>query len=167
MKESALYISFFKKNFLLIIIPALLLPAVLLISKSEELKTFTESRLYEIKNPNGNSLFEADPLADQAVKVLRSGSLQKDLNLHSKVTVYKYAPAVISLGVSSKDQSEAKEDLQALGKYMSGKYQISQIGADVSKGEVVNSFYAVIFFFTAGAIGGLIVSLIFSYFKNF
>jgi hypothetical protein len=166
MKESRQYLSFFKKNILIILIPMLVAPLSYFFILERENKIVTITRLVEFSTPDKN-LADAELLTDQAVKLLRSENLKQELKINSKVSIYKYAPAVLSLEVSGIDAEQAKGDLSKLSRFTESRYLASALGRDSEKflDEKIYSYLTILA--GAGFLTGVIFSLAKSYFQNF
>jgi hypothetical protein len=166
MRESKLYINFFKKNLLLILIPTVTLPLFVYFGTSDDTKLVSVERLIEIKSSPKN-ITEENALADQAVKLLRSENIYKQLKLNSKISVYKYAPAILKLEVSGQTQDQIRMDLNVLNELLSSRYIVSSLGKDIEGGSHVGAYIFPLLSVGGGFLIGIALSLTKEYFKSF
>jgi hypothetical protein len=166
MKESKLYINFFKKNLLLILIPTLTLPLFVHYGTGYYTKLVSIERILEVKSSTNNT-GEGNALADQAVKLLRSENIYKQLNLSSEISVYKYAPAILKLEVSGQSSDQVKKDLSLINELLNSRYTISPLGEDIEDGYHVGAYVFPLLSIGTGFLLGVVLSLIKEYFKFF
>lgn len=168
MKESRLYLKFFKDNLLIILLPALLLGVVSLFYQLSKPEDYKATRLFEVIY-NLENVSEKIALTDQAVAMTRSLNLTRALDVgdNTQVVVFKPSPLSIQIEARSVGEAESVEAVNKLSIFLSQNYHVKELGqAMVLKEDKSLSFPTLLGFF-AGMLAGLIFSLIRAYFKNY
>lgn len=168
MKESKLYLSFFKKHLLFFIVPALIGVFIGVYYQSRKPVIYTKTQLLEITQDAG-SVNDRIAIADQAVTLSRSENVKEFLGVdpRANVVIFKPSPFSISVSVSSSDQSLLQSNLNKEVGYLTVKFPTANVGNSVLSETRPNLL-------VAGAVGGivglflgLLLSLIESYLKNY
>lgn len=167
MKESQLYLNFFKKNLLLLLIPVVLFSLIGFYIQTTKPVIYTESRVLE------TNIFEGDVqkkvlLIDQAVSTTRQPNVLAGLNQNSNVEMrlFKSAPLTVAVSATSQDPLVLKEGLDSMSSYLEEKYKLKVVGQDISSTNRPNVFYGILLGSLAGALCGLFISLVKTYFHS-
>lgn len=166
MKESSLYLNFFKRNLLwFILFPVIGLSAAYILLGNVPI-LYQYSSLYELVYDQSNVQVKISE-ADEAVTLLRSTNLHSELRVPSAVTIFKPGPLSINLETSSVDQNLAEKDLQTLSQYLQSHYQVKKIGDN----SLSQAYPPLLKYLLLGLAGGFVLAFIFSlareYFRNF
>lgn len=169
MTESRLYLNFFKKNFLLIIVPFLMgvfLGLVIFLSQPVNYKITGT-----LKVINTGSLVDSSLVTDQVVGNLRAVSSQLinssvvSLEIYKQsFTVYKSGPDTLVVEMSGADQSE--KSMEEFFEYAENNFSVSQLG-EFKLGQFDRSLFLLLIPVVMGLTLGIILALIKSYFKNY
>lgn len=167
LRESKMYLSFFKRNLTVLSLSILAGLFFSFIYISRLPRVFILSQLFEMQYTDGNVL-ERAALADQAVTVLRSDNLKKSLGISDiNFTVFKPGPLAIKFEYFSTDKNKLTDSVKLSEDYLTGKFPVHKTGEDLLFERSENK---VIFFLIGIALGfsfGLVVSLTTEYFKKF
>lgn len=166
-KESAIYISFFKKNWLIIILPALLL-AVLSIPIYYDLPViYNQNQVFEILHTESN-LSQRLILVDGAITLTRVSYIQNNLGLSqdTKLAIYKNGPFLVNLDISGINSSRVYQDSQKVMVFLLSKYPLELIGESQTIGREYPLGIIGLFSIGFGLAIGMIISLIKTYFEK-
>ncbi|MBI2021450.1 hypothetical protein HYS93_01035 [Candidatus Daviesbacteria bacterium] len=169
MKESRLYLNFFRKNFLIIFVAVLLFSAAGLFYQSSKQVNKKVSSLWQM-NYQESSVSEKISLTDQAVTILRSQNLSPEINSQKKkgeTTIFKPGPLAIQIETKGADLDSAKYLNGQASKYLVENYKVSKIGNDYYSEENANVYLGLLIGFITGVFIGIIIALVRSYFKNY
>ena len=157
-KESQLYLHFFKTNFPLLLLPALLCGAFAGYYQLQRPAVEHLNVLLEMSYDQNNVQTQIQ-LTDQAVSLLREINIQKQLKTEeTSIQVYKPGPLLLTIDVSAAEPSKLKESLNDMQSFAQSNFPLHQ------QGEVVHSFQKkAVWIWIAGGLGfGLILGLVFS-----
>lgn len=167
MKESQLYLNFFKKNLLLLILPLVLFSIVGFYIQTTKPALYTMSRLLEA------NIFESDVqkrvlLIDQAVSTTRQQNVLESLssNPYMNLSLFKSAPLTVTVSATSQDPLVLKEGLNGVSDYLEVKYKLKVVGQDITTTSRSNVLYGILLGAAAGALCGLFISLVKTYFHS-
>lgn len=168
MKESQLYLDFLRKNLLLLLIPIVLFSLLGFYIQTSKPIFYTKTRVLEA------NIFEDDVskrvlLIDQAVSTTRQPNVLNNLdeNPDVEVNLFKSAPLTVTISATSPDPLPLKESLDNVSQYLVEKYQLKIIGKDIDSANRSNVMYGILLGAAAGAICGLFISLIKTYFHRY
>lgn len=168
MRESRIYLNFFKSNIPVIVLPSVITTAFGLYYYSTIPSTFVLSRLYEFSY-NEQTLLQQIALSDTAVTLTRSLNIQSQLNMDPQVNlqVTKIAPVVIKTDIESSNAQLLEPNLQRVDNYLTGKYSLKKVGEDINMQHKPNIIFYILGSIAAGFSLGIFISLIKEYFKNY
>lgn len=167
MRESRIYLNFFRRNLIIIFTPAVLgfVIAYLYISQLPNVNVVT--RLYEMSYEK-NNISDSIALTDEAITEIRSGNIQKSIGIDPKTQMIIYKPGPLSINLSIQSENlNLGPDLQKADNYLSNKFSVKKIGMDIKTIKEPNYF---IYFLTGslgGFLAGILTSLLREYFKNY
>lgn len=167
-KESAIYTSFFKKNWLIIILQALLL-AVLSIPIYYNLPViYNQNQVFEILHTESN-LSQRLVLVDGAVALTRVSYIQNNLGISqdTKLAIYKNGPLLVNLDISGVNSSRVYQDSQKVMVFLLSKYPLELIGESQTIGREYPLGTIGLLSTVFGLAIGIIISLIRTYFEKF
>lgn len=166
MKESRLYINWFAKNAVLILIPlAIAVPISYYLYKVQPVK-YKSTVFLEIEYQQ-KSVLEKIAVVDNLVGVVRSKNLQESLDIVSRISVFK--PAPLSLVIESENQNKdiTIKDISQLERYIQSRENVKESGRIITHA-IYPPFYLYIFAgFSAGLAIGILLACIKSYFNDF
>lgn len=157
MKESRLYLNFFKSNWLVILVPTLigiLVGGYLLIARPNEYKI---RQALKVINPKG-SLVDSSLIAGQVVSNLR---VMRGI---SQFDVYQSGPDIIIYEVSGSNQLE--EISKGIGEDAEKNFAVKRLG-NIFKSSVALPLLSFVFPALLGFLTGLLISLVKTYFKKY
>lgn len=161
MKESRLYLNFFKENLQLIIIPSLIGAALGVWLFFTEPPTYNAVGTLKV---NVSNLIDSSSVADQVVANLRAVE-GKDIAAKGRnLSVYKSGPDTIEL--SANGGTQIAEDLDRVIKEAEDNFSVRRLGK-ISFDE--NNRYYIMFLLypMIGFGGGILLALIRTYIKKF
>lgn len=166
-KESQLYLHFFKTNFPLLLLPALLCGAFAGYYQLQRPAVEHLNVLLEMSYSQDNIQTQIQ-LTDQAVSLLREINIKKQLKVgEATIQIYKPGPLLLKIDVSSAQSTKLKESLSLIQSFAQSNFPLHQ------QGELAQSFQktAVWIWAVGGLSFGLILGLLFSlvrvYFLNY
>lgn len=167
MKELTIYLNFFMKNWVLILIPAILVCVLGFSFEQSKDKVFKVQSLLEFKQ-NG-SLEQTNLLSTQAVTFLRTENLAYRFNLdqETKLIVYQPSPLSIQVELESTSLDKLKLSQREVVDFIEGRYKVKKIGEDVYETLNPNVYLGSFLGFLIGSFLGIILALIRAYLKNF
>ncbi len=168
MRESRVFINFFKNNLKTIfIIGAVLslLAAFLAESVPDRWKVVS---LYQFEYTDEN-INQRVIVTDQAVTLLRSSQLQEELKIpqNVKATIYKSGPLAISMTTESSTKEAAQFAISSYNRYIEANFPVRVVGSGNLELVSRNTLIAAAIGFIVGALLGVFVSLVKLYLKNF
>lgn len=168
MKESYLFLNYFKKNTVLILIPTLIVAAVFYYFQWRQPYINLKSRLY-ILEYDQNNIEKAALLTDNFVSIIRDAHLKEEIgiNKQSKVIAYKTGSLTIDITLANLDENQAAKDSDILESYIVKKYPINRIGHRLSYVEKTSEWILAIIGLGIGFILGNILSLIKIYLSKY
>lgn len=166
-RESALYISFFKENLLIILTAILLGLAGSYIIQSSAPVQYHKKVLMEVIFTE-QTLVEKTILADHRVSLLRSSIYQQSINLNpgTAVKVYKPDQLTLAIDIFSSSSDITNLDESKIEKNLSENLAVKKIGAE----EYIKRPSLPLFLsigFLSGLLSGLVISLFKVYFNKF
>lgn len=168
MKESQLYINFFKQNRFTILTPIVisLLSALIYILVQPTL--YQATTLFEISNSK-MSVSDMQVNVNQAVENLRSEVIQNALKLQdlSSVDVYKNGDLAVAVDISSMNKSAIRQDEQQVSQYITQKFDLQQSGDWVMHSTKKDGLLIFLIALFVGVSIGISISLIRSYLRNY
>lgn len=168
MKESKLYLNFFRQNILFIFFFGVIFLAIGLIFISQKESLYTLSALYQLNIDEDKDIQNKVMVADEIVSSLRSNNVQHKLNLDDlKVVIFK--PGPLQIKVELTDVSVEKLDLnfKKIDEYISLNYDVQGLGDVVVVKNDLNLLLYSVVFTSLGLFAGLLVSLIREYLKKY
>lgn len=166
-KESKIYLDFFRMNFPLLLLPALIFGGIAGLYQNQRPSVDHLNGLLEMSHEQRNVLTQIQ-LTDQAVSLLREVNIQKQLGIDGvKVQVYKPGPLLLAIDVSAAEERILESSLAKLQAYAKSRFPFEQRG-DIVRSSRKDSVilwigYGAIF----GAILGLLISLAKTYFQKY
>lgn len=165
MKESALFLTFVSKNFILLFLPAflgLLISVYAYSAKPTQTKLSQTFKLeYNIENIDTASL-----LADQAVTELRLQEFDSGFPF-SKAVVYRIGPTSIAIEVFSADRNSGYELLLKETEYLRQNFKVSTVTEPKITAFEPNIFKFLLTGLLTGFFLGLITALFKEYLRNY
>lgn len=167
MRESRIYLNFFKRNLVIIFTPLILGVVFAYFYMVGLPNMYVLTRLYEISY-NKSNITAQIALSDEAITEVRSANIQQSIGINSGtgMTIYKPAPLSIYLILQSKN-SNLSNDLQKADNYLTNKFPLKKVGIDISTIKKPN--YPI--YFLEGGIGGFLIGIFISlmqeYFRNY
>lgn len=167
MKESALFLNYFKKNTVLILIPTLIVAAAFYYFQWRQPYINLNSRLY-ILEYDQNNIEKAALLTDSFVSIIRNAHLKEEIgiNRESKVIAYRSGPLTIDITLANLDENQSRLDSEILEGYLK-KYPINRIGSELSYVKKRAEWILAIIGLGIGFILGNILSLIKIYLSKY
>jgi len=165
MKESEVYINFFKRNLWWILVPLIIF---LIISTIFYALAPEKSRLgqvfridYQIENADVKMA-----LADEAVAETRAQKFNQAFP-DTTAVIYKSAPLLISIEVDSPVRENAYEVMLRINDYLDKNFSVTEAAPLAVTAVVPSGFKYLLSGILAGFLTGLIISLIKEYRKNY
>jgi transglutaminase/protease-like cytokinesis protein 3 len=168
MRESRLYLQFFKDNQLYFIALPLVLGSGLFFYQQQKPPTFHQSILLQM-DYNEDNFERRAVLADQAVTITRSDQLQDKLGLskEDRVLVYKSGPQLITIDSGGVNKDLVAKDRQTVTTSLQSAFPVTQVGNIVEYYQKTSEFIYAGIGIGAGLVLALIFSLIRTYFQKF
>lgn len=153
MKESAIFINYFKNNTVIILIPTFIVAAALYYFQWRQPYINFKSRLYSIE--------KAALLTDNFVSIIRDAHLKEEIGINkdSKVIAYKSGPLTVDITLVNLDENQAAKDSAILESYIVKKYPINRVGHELSYAKKTTEWILAIIGLGIGFIFGNILSL--------
>lgn len=165
MKESALFLTFISKNFILLFLPAffgLLIGVYAYSSKPPQTKLVQSFKLeYNLEN-----IDTASVLADQVVTELRLQEFDSGFP-QSKAIVYKIGPMTIAIEVLSAGRNSGYELLLKETEYLRQNFKVSTVTEPKIIAFEPNIFKFLLTGLLTGFFLGLITALFKEYLRNY
>lgn len=168
MKESRLFLNYFKQNTVLILIPTLIVATAFYYFQWRQPYINLKSKLY-ILEYDQNNIEKAALLTDSFVSIIRSSHLKEEIgiNKQSKVIAYKTGSLTIDITLANLDENQAAKDSTILESYIVKKYPINRIGHEVAYAKKTTEWILAIIGLGIGFILGNILSLIKIYLSKY
>lgn len=168
MKESRLFLNYFKNNIILILIPTLLVAAVFYYFQWRQPYINLKSRLYILEHDQ-NNIEKAAALTDNFVSIIRNAHLKQEIgiNKQSKVIAYKSGPLIIDITLANLDENQVGIDSAILESYIIKKYPINRIGHEISYTKKTSEWILGVTGLGIGFILGNILSLVKIYLSKY
>lgn len=168
MRESRLFLQFFKKNFVIIFTITIIFSTAGYFIQSSSLKVFSYSRLFQLKY-NFSDITQKNVLADEAVATLRSDNIRKQLEIGkgNRLVIYKTSPLSLKLEVSGKDKGAVQNDLEKLSEYLVSKFSVEEVGERTEAIINANILLGILGGSILGFIFGLLAALVKTYFEKY
>lgn len=167
MKESKLFLNFFKENILLLVLPAMFFGVAGYFYQQSKPSTYKIGQLFEANY----SILEVPAkvaLMDEAVTLIRSSNLQAELGIkNAKVAVFKPGPLAIKIEAESQDREVLKSNLNKAEGYLVKNFDVKRVGIIDEQEIKPNLFLGGLAGLSAGFLLGFVVALTISYFKKF
>lgn len=168
MKESKVFLGFFKQNIVIIFISALLTPVCLVSFFYYQPNVWEAASLHQFKYDELN-INQRVIETDQAVSVLRSNFLPEKLGIPEdvEINVYKPGPLGVQITTRSISSDKSKIALQLLNSYLEANFPVEVVF--VGNSSIVDKRLEIIAIlsFCVGAVLGVFISLVKTYLKNF
>lgn len=166
LRESRLYIDFFRKNLLIILIPALfgIGSALYAYNQAEEVKVIEQVFEFEYDRQLANFV---EKQSDEAVALLRSKQQMQGLGIKEKLIVFKPGPFLVKIQAKGINKQQIAADLEKANSYMINTYPVSNFGEPVLYSEKPQLWRFLMLGFLAGLGVGVISSLTVSYFRYY
>lgn len=167
MRESRLYLNFFKKNLLIFVLFGLTGLGAGFTYQTKQPPGVEFTSLWQMEYDQTN-VADRIALTDQAVTLVRSAHLRGEIaSPGAKVTVYKPGPLAIELKAIGQTEVIARESNYQLAGYLKDHFPIKKIGQEVVTYQQPPLILGVILGLAVGLGVGLLVSLIKAYFEKF
>lgn len=168
MKESNLYLIFFKSNLVLITVCALVLSFVGYFYQTRKPTVYTENLFLQMAYSEGD-INQKIALADQAVTLGRSENIKKDLGVsaNTEINLFKPGPLAIQVSASSIDRSTLDSDLSTVFYFLKNNFPLAEMGQRVYFQSSANKALGILIGFVIGTTLGIWVSLVKTYLKNY
>lgn len=168
MRESKIYLNFFKRNKWLILTPAFLLSLTFFSYQTVQQPRVHQSLLLEMEY-NQENIQQRTVLLDEAVTLIRSAHLQNLLGLSggNELVIFKQGPLVVNIDVGGKNTELVKSDLDKVKSFAVKNYPFKQIGVVFKYSQKTSELLYGLTGFTAGLLGGIFLSLVKTYFKKY
>lgn len=165
MKESRLFLTFIRKNFILLIAPVFLglLISIYFYSQQPPQSKLFQSFRFEYSLDNVDTVIA---LADQAVTELRIQGFDAEFP-GSKAIIYKPGPLAIAIEVLSPDRNSGYELLLKETGYLRQNFTVSTLTEPQISIIEPNIFKYILTGVLVGFLAGLIVSLCREYLRNY
>lgn len=166
MKESRLYLNFFKQYFIYFAIASLLFTSLGVLFQIQKPTEYKISRFMEILNTD-EDISQKISLVQEAVTFARSQNIKQQLEINSDVTIFNNSPLTVNVDVSNSDRTKINSDLSKISQLLETKFFFSKVGADVESYKTANYFVGGLVGF---ALGNLLVAsflLTFLYQRHF
>ncbi len=167
-KESKLFLDFFRRNLLLIVLPVLIFTLVGVLFQLSKPTIYSQNAKYEMVYEVEN-IQNRISITDQAVSTIRSLNLQKSLELNSstELVVFKSGPLLIDLTVNSKSVDQTSQDFNKVSNYLVDNYQVKEVGLEVpSQNRDISPLLIFIALFSGLSVG-VVLSLAREYLRNY
>ncbi len=167
MKESRLYLQFFR-NFISLFVLLAIIGVILGFYWRSQLPTkYVTERMYEFPYTLENAA-AVEKETEQVIAVLRSNQLKKKLNISSsEIIVFKSAPFAVTLQVKDQEAERSFQSMITLAGFMTAKYETNQIGQELFLVDSKPLLKYLLIGFIFGEITALFFSLMISYFKQY
>lgn len=168
MRESRLFLNFFKNNFWLILTPTLILGLAGFYYQFSQPRQYQAGELLEMDYSDQN-IPERIALTDQAVSLSRSEAikLSKGISPFTKVEVFKSGPLAIQILVTGADPQRIDADLKKLDSFLDQKFPLKKIGVSTFNSARANFTLGALTGLGGGFLLGTLTSLIKEYFKSY
>lgn len=165
MRESSLYLKFFKENLVLILLPLLIFTVASFIYQGSKHPLYRSSILLQMQYTDTN-VADRISLTDEMVAEARSAYLRGDFQLKPGESVNVFKPSPLSAEVSL-ISTYPSNDVTLVVSTLTSRFPAKQIGERIDS--VQKSFNPILIFIgsSVGLAIGLLISLTKSYFKNF
>jgi hypothetical protein len=127
MKESKLYLEFFKKNAAFLLVSTFLVASFGYYHSISKQPIYRGNLLYEFRFTIENIPSEK-LLADEAVQILRSSEFKDQMKINSSVRAFNPGPVSVQVDLESVDIKILESDLAKINSYLINKYQLNEIG---------------------------------------
>lgn len=133
MKESQVFLNYFRKNAVLIIIPTIFAFSAFYYYQLRQPFLNFKSKLY-ILDYNQDNIEKVQLLTDNFVLIIRDTHLKKQMGIteQSKVIAYKTGPLTIDVTLANLDENQAQKDSESLENYITNQYPINRMGHEVT-----------------------------------
>ncbi len=168
MRESQKYLQFFKQNSLIILGPAVAFGVVAFLYVSSLPVVSEQTEVWELPYTTDNIQTQV-VMTDQAIGVMRSLTLKKELGLsdETEVILFKPSPLLISFTTKGSNLSQQAKDLEILTTYSQEKYAATQVGSRITTQTKMNQWVYVAASVAVGGLLGVLISLIKIYFQKY
>lgn len=167
MKESQLYINFFRRNLLIILTPIIVFLGLAFYYLQSLPQTFQYGQLFELNYTDQNASMKISQ-ADEVVTLLRSRGLQSQLGVQPfALTIYKPGPVAIKVVSSSETSLASQKDISLVSSYLKQNYDLKEIGQLEFSQIYPNYLLVYLKALGVGVLVGLLVSLTKEYFQKF
>lgn len=166
-RESKLYLGFFKRNLLVLLIPALLGIFLGVVYWRSIAETFSLTRQYQMNYWQENAGNIA-LLADEMVTEIRSSNIRLMLGVNPQVglSVFKSGPLLLNLEIKS-NQKDLLDDANKIDNYVLTKFPVIRLGNDVLVTKKPEVLLFALIGFSIGSLIGMLTSLIREYFRSY
>lgn len=167
MKESLLFIQFFKKNLIILLASTLVGCVFGYLLNNQKPTLYTHHTLLELNYPDYR-VEDRIILADELVVKLRSDNLERALGLknNQNVKIYKPAPYAIKIEVVS-DNYNLSLIADNYKKHVVENYQVTQIGEVYASSTRPSLSFDILLGLFFGLTIGMVISLVKSYLQNY
>lgn len=167
MKESRLYLQFFRSYFLVLLVTAIIGLGAGFWFVSQQKDLFVSERMFEFPYTYENAA-AVEKKSEEAVTILRSPQLKEQLGMQvTQVVIFRPGPFAIKIQTKGQNAESSINNLDKLSSYAMQSYPIREIGTEVSFIERDNPWKWICLGLFGGLGTGLLLSLIFSYLKNY
>lgn len=168
MKESRLFLNYFKKNTVLILIPTFIVATSFYYFQLRQPYINLKSRLYVLEYDQ-NNIEKVILLTDSFVSIIRNTHLKEEIgiNKQSRVVAYKSGPLTVDITLVNPDENQAERDSAILESYITKKYPINTVGHELSYTKKTPLWILAIIGLGVGFILGNILSLIKIYLSKY
>lgn len=167
IKESHLYLNYFKSFWLLFVFTLVIGAAIAVYAASLKPRIFVSERMFQFEYTQENAEI-VEKESEQVVSVLRSSQIKESLGLQSTVVkVFKPGPFSITMQVKSQNAENSVNNLSKISGFLTQNYKAVEIGKETFAVENPNYVRFLFVGLLGGGLAGLLLSLIISYFRNY
>lgn len=167
MRESRLYLQFIRDFGLLFVLFGLIGLIIAFYLLKQQPTVYVSERMYEFDYTLENAA-AVEKQSEEVVASLRSPQLKEELRLSSsEIAIYKPGPFSIALQTKDPNAEKSMSNLVVLSGYLTGKYQVNQVGKEIFFVEPKPYFKYFIAGIVLAELVALLFSLIISYFKRY
>ena len=166
MKELQIYLSFFRKNILVILAFGLMGLAAGFYYSSRISTNYNSSALFELSYTD-ETVEKKKLETDELVGVLRDGNLHQIIELSNVQTVEVYKPGPISLYVRvvSRSDEDARENLNRIRSFLFSRATITEL-SNIDSRDHKNAYVPSFLGLLMGLLCGCLLSLINTYLRK-
>jgi hypothetical protein len=165
MKESKLYLTFFKKNLTYFLIAWLLFGTLGLLYQLQKPVQYTTAITLEMPHTDENILQKV-PQVQEAVTLARSTGVQQQVGA-GPITVYNNSPLTLVIQSTAESGQNSSVSANRMSWYLINKFGLNEVGDDLHSQVYPNYFFGSVMGLAIGTLLVVSVLLIRSYVQEF